>query len=610
MRKLTCMRMSAKMTILFSVIAACMIAVNSVLATLSEIRNILLYEEDNLNAMASKIVAAFEQNITVMGYALEGLKQDNDFMAALNTIYTLGEDMETTSEYHQAQNTLSAALFHEPLNDYFYRINVLTMDGFYLSSRYETIGLLENYSDELRTVMHRLPYLNERNRGLSQKTLVRPHIDPWFVARRISIYTLMSPAVYHGKQIGFVEVNALSTDLFDIFSSNDMAGFRATAYDADGRLFHRSFDDTIDYSAAEYGSMTECSDKNGDTYYVVKEHCSWLGFDIYAAQRTAVFESSIHSVILHHVLVSLLVLFIAEVFIILSSHQLSRSILRLTRKVSQLSDPAAIAERPLLPEEMPKVTNPRDVEMRELEDVFDKQVMELKTAMRNDAELRESNLRSRLNALQAQINPHFLFNTLNTIASFTRTDPLRARELLREFSSFYRATLDNSGSLIPVSREVAQTKRYLTFEKARFGEDRVLATFDVSEDVEDTLVPAFVIQPIVENAVRHGMGDDDALRIDVTVHQDGEDAILIAVADNGVGMDEGTAARLFDERSARPDASSPQGGGAGVAMHNISERIHRFYGPHSYTRVESAPGKGTKVLLHLDLSESIFDIQE
>ena len=200
MRKLTCMRMSAKMTILFSVIAACMIAVNSVLATLSEIQNILLYEEDNLNAMASKIVAAFEQNITVMGYALDGLKQDNDFMAALNTIYTLGEDMETTSEYHQAQNTLSAALFHEPLNDYFYRINVLTMDGFYLSSRYETIGLLENYSDELRTVMLRLPYLNERNRGLSQKTLVRPHIDPWFVARPISIYTLMSPAVYHGKQ--------------------------------------------------------------------------------------------------------------------------------------------------------------------------------------------------------------------------------------------------------------------------------------------------------------------------------------------------------------------------------------------------------------------------
>ena len=123
-------------------------------------------------------------------------------------------------------------------------------------------------------------------------------------------------------------------------------------------------------------------------------------------------------------------------------------------------------------------------------------------------------------------------------------------------------------------------------------------------------MPAFVIQPIVENAVRHGMGDADALEIDVSVREDGDDAILITVADNGVGMDERTAAKLFDERSARPDTSSPQGGGAGVAMHNISERIHRFFGPHSYTRVDSAPGKGTKVLLHLDLSESIFDIQE
>ena len=221
----------------------------------------------------------------------------------------------------------------------------------------------------------------------------------------------------------------------------------------------------------------------------------------------------------------------------------------------------------------------------------------------------ELTARAEVRALQAQINPHFLFNTLNTIASFTRTDPKRARELLREFSSFYRATLDNSGSLIPVTREVAQTKRYLTFEKARFGEDRVLADFTVAENVEDTPVPAFVIQPLVENAVRHAMPDEGPLHIDVSVVEDGEDAILITVADDGVGMDEQTAARLFDERAAEPDANAPQGGGAGVAMHNISERIRRFYGPHSYSRVDSKPGEGTRVLLHLDLSGSIFDSQ-
>ena len=177
-----------------------------------------------------------------------------------------------------------------------------------------------------------------------------------------------------------------------------------------------------------------------------------------------------------------------------------------------------------------------------------------------------------MRALQAQINPHFLFNTLNTIASFTRTDPTRARELLREFSSFYRSTLDNSGSLIPVMREVQQTKRYLTFEQARFGDDRI---------------------------------DEGTLHIRVSVRAADENALAIEVSDDGVGMDKATAARLFSE-TALAGVSAPQGGGAGVAMHNISERIKRFYGPRSFAHVESAPGKGTTITLHLDLLGSIF----
>ncbi len=216
----------------------------------------------------------------------------------------------------------------------------------------------------------------------------------------------------------------------------------------------------------------------------------------------------------------------------------------------------------------------------------------------------ELTARAEVRALQAQINPHFLFNTLNTIAALTRTEPLRARELLREFASFYRATLDNSGSLIPVTREVEQTLRYLTFEKARFGEDRIIEHVDIDEEVEETLVPAFVIQPLVENAVRHAMGDEGPLNITVGVHADGEDMVRIEVTDDGVGMDQQTAERLFDAKAQAPSTASPQGGGAGVAMHNIAERILRFYGPRSSTQVISAPGKGTTVVLHLDLQTS------
>lgn len=225
----------------------------------------------------------------------------------------------------------------------------------------------------------------------------------------------------------------------------------------------------------------------------------------------------------------------------------------------------------------------------------------------HELELQEElTARAEVRALQAQINPHFLFNTLNTIASFTRTDPARARELLREFSSFYRSTLDNSGSLIPVSREIAQTKRYLVFEYARFGDDRISAEFTVEDGVEDAPVPAFVIQPLVENAVRHAMKDEGTLHIHVAVTSCGEDAISIEVSDDGVGMSEETAAHLFEPSERPVDVSAPQGGGAGVAMHNISERIQRFYGPKSFARVDSHPGEGTTITLHLDLLGGIF----
>lgn len=219
----------------------------------------------------------------------------------------------------------------------------------------------------------------------------------------------------------------------------------------------------------------------------------------------------------------------------------------------------------------------------------------------------ELTARAELRALQAQINPHFLFNTLNTIASLTRTDPLRARELLREFASFYRSTLDNSGSLIPVSREIMQTRRYLMFEKARFGEERIIETMDIDESVEEAPVPAFIIQPLVENAVRHAMKDEGALHITVSVQPDKDDALCVKVIDDGAGMDAETAARLFNESLPKPDNAAPQGGGAGVATRNISERIKRFYGPRSTVEVASQPGCGTTIALHLDLQQSIFE---
>ena len=207
----------------------------------------------------------------------------------------------------------------------------------------------------------------------------------------------------------------------------------------------------------------------------------------------------------------------------------------------------------------------------------------------------ELTARAEVKALQAQINPHFLFNTLNTIAAFTRTDPAKARDLLREFSAFYRRTLQSSQSLIPLSEELEQTRRYLTIEKARFGEDRILESESVAPGCEKVMVPGFIVQPIVENAVRHAMRDEGPLTIDVQVVKDSND-VLIAVADDGLGMTEDVAERLLSGSS---QDSSNSSRGTGIALRNVSERLQRFYGGDSSVEIMSKLGEGTCVTLRL-----------
>ncbi len=210
--------------------------------------------------------------------------------------------------------------------------------------------------------------------------------------------------------------------------------------------------------------------------------------------------------------------------------------------------------------------------------------------------------RAEVKALQAQINPHFLFNTLNTIASLCRTDPMRARTLLREFSAFYRHTLESSESgLIPLVRELEQTRRYLLIEKARFGEERINETEHIASAVEQVMVPSFVVQPIVENAVRHAMRDSDPLCIDIHAGIDGDD-VLIAVTDDGLGMTDEAAARLLgqdDQNAPAAPVGSGRKRGAGMALKNVMERLERFYGPGSGVEIFSKPGEGTCVTLRL-----------
>ena len=198
--------------------------------------------------------------------------------------------------------------------------------------------------------------------------------------------------------------------------------------------------------------------------------------------------------------------------------------------------------------------------------------------------------RMELRALQAQINPHFLFNTLNTIAHFIRTDPAEAHRLLRQFATFYRRALEHTDELITVERELAYTNSYLELEQARFGE-RLLVHVDVDDEALGVPLPAFVIQPIVENAIQHGFRAAEPLEIFIGSCRD-DGLLVLCVRDNGVGIPADELPHVLE---------AGYGTGLGIALKNIDDRLRGHFGPRSGLGVRSTPGHGTTVDLMIDL---------
>lgn len=201
-------------------------------------------------------------------------------------------------------------------------------------------------------------------------------------------------------------------------------------------------------------------------------------------------------------------------------------------------------------------------------------------------ENRTALMEAELLALRAQISPHFIYNSLGAIASFVRTDPERARELLLEFADFTRYSFRQHGEFTTIADELRSIERYLVLEKARFG-DRLKVVVRVAPEVLNVVVPFLSVQPLVENAVRHGLEKKDGPGTVTILADDAGTEAVVSIEDDGVGADP-------DVVRAALSGASPHGS---VGLGNVDERMRAVYGNDHGIVVETAPGAGTKVIV-------------
>mgnify|MGYP000011692309 CR=1 FL=1 len=204
--------------------------------------------------------------------------------------------------------------------------------------------------------------------------------------------------------------------------------------------------------------------------------------------------------------------------------------------------------------------------------------------------------RAEVLALRAQISPHFIYNALNTIASFVRTDPDRARELILEFADFTRYSFRAAGQYTTLADELRNIDRYLTLERARFG-NSLKVTVQVAPEVLNVVVPFLALQPLVENAVRHGFSGRGGGSIELIARDEGSDCV-ITVEDDGVGMDP-DALRAGPSDALSAGMSPQEGNSAHVGLTNVDHRLRAAFGNDYGLVVETAIGAGTKVVMRV-----------
>jgi two-component system, LytTR family, sensor kinase len=207
-------------------------------------------------------------------------------------------------------------------------------------------------------------------------------------------------------------------------------------------------------------------------------------------------------------------------------------------------------------------------------------------------------LHARMEALQNQVNPHFLFNTLNSISSLVRFDPDTARDVIFKLATILRRLLNTSEAFAPLREEFEFIDNYLDIEVVRFGRDKLRVVKELDPASLDVVVPSMLLQPLVENSIKHGLspkveGGSIYLRSRVT-----DSRLIIEVEDDGVGMG---GARLEESSSWT---------GMGIGMANVSERLQVLYGETARMTIDSQEGKGTLIRIRLPLLEAASSVPE
>ena len=531
------MKLSIKMTLVFSVMMLAALLILSSHATQSSIEGANKFTAMRFQNMSTSIVRDIEQDFSMMRLTMDELTGNIFFMAALNQ--AVRDDSADQKMGIAASKAALSQFYQSPLVDNYYRVSFYTRQGLFVTSRADRGDMLVSGSPEAAKVINGLPWLDRVDTTLSS-LIIPTHEDYLSPHRETPVYSIVQQIFHQGKPIGYIEISKEHSHLERImgFVDNPAEGVVQAVFD-DGEILFSSTDQQLFWPEDfPTGVLTTVNaGAQGGAFSALHTAIEAMNLHLYIAQDSQVTKLG-NDMLRSDMFTRTLYITLPTILLIaLFSVSLTKSIRQLTKKVRQIPAQSMLNSDNLSIQELTlTVTSPRDRETYELEQVFNTMMLRLRENTINEITLREGILQAQLSALQTQINPHFIYNTLNIISAKSMDcGNFEIIEICDQFAQMLRYSTDTHSPTATMSEEIENVRNYLMLAKARY-EDHLEFTIDMPENLGTVSVPKLTLQPIVENALTHGFDGKNVVRKLSVTGRIVKKQLILEIRDNGTGF--------------------------------------------------------------------------
>ncbi|WP_315601224.1 sensor histidine kinase [Treponema socranskii] len=357
--------------------------------------------------------------------------------------------------------------------------------------------------------------------------------------------------------------------------------------DAKGTLFASSFP----HAANAFGKLAAGYRSDRRYYFteneaVFRETTTDGIFNVYTFQNTQQMRSAFLIIVL--TTLSLLALVIAGLFV--SAGKIAE---KESRSLMQIAEGCAEVERGNLAERLSVTGN---IEFQKIANAYNDMLDTVQRLIDENKKEAHERYVAEIKQLEMQFNPHFLYNTLENIKFLIKLDPDKAQKTILRLSELLRYSIDNEAPTAAIGEDIRRIEHYLYILKLRFGK-KFAYEIDVPDEVQNCVVPKLIVQPLIDNSVKHGFGDKERMKVSIGAHTVGK-KLHIVVSDDGAGMDESQLKAMRKLIRAQSNKTNH------IGLYNVERRIELLYGREYGMTIDSASGSGTTVRISLPVIRS------